>query len=409
MRTLIKSIITSIIVIFLLFDFCSGFKIVGGAVDPVCVSLETVIESGFVNTNAPYYLEARNNPRVYAFNEDTWYFITRDNFNQTYTTYTTNGGLTWTTNSSTQTSVYRILDLKVFTFDLIYFVTSEDPYCFFKTVNRGLTWEKINVGGPVNGAHILDQNTIIASYGSKYSITFRKTTDGGLTWSSTVVDIFTGWTDYTVSVSDIYASDINKYYMIWQLSDPFAGFTYFRLYRTTNGGSTWTRISDDIIASDGTRPAYEDIWTDILITDGDTLFVFDSSRYGGSGRNSDLNLFESTDGGFTWVRYNIVPSCVYKGGYANWMSVAKYGNIIKVVYTQWIPPSCSAPPKLDLATSDDGGVTWFISNVDNPSNHGGANVGQVNSISNYEKSYVITYTVGSQIWATGKSVYTKCK
>src|SRR5207244_1516283 len=71
----------------------------------------------------------------------------------------------------------------------------------------------------------------------------------------------------------------------------YATFTRGKVYRTVNGGTTWTDISPDTtVNSNGTAT-----YTALSVVNGKTLYIGGTSR----------KIFKSTDAGVTWTDLTI--------------------------------------------------------------------------------------------------------
>lgn len=120
------------------------------------------------------------------------------------------------------------------------------PKIISRTTDGGATWTASNIGGPGSNTLVSDISAIDAN--TAWVVTAQngagtngnrvwKTTNGGTNWTQQSA----GYTPTTATggsfANQIYFWDANEG---WTAGDPIGGF--FEMYRTTNGGSTWTLV-----------------------------------------------------------------------------------------------------------------------------------------------------------------------
>lgn len=216
---------------------------------------------------------------------------------------------------------------------------------FTKTSNGGLTWTSgtINVGDPsLTITNVSGVSGTTAWAGAMLSTAndglgaIYKTVDGGVTWTaqqsfSTVGQSFLNF---------VHAFDSNN---IVAGGDPESG--EFELYTTSNGGTTWTRVS----AASIPNPLNSEYgYTGGYYTVGNNIFF-----YTGKGR-----IYKSVDKGLTWSiaftgsTYGLTDfgGTTVNGDMA-W-SDSNRGIVLKKNY------SGTTPTAITFYRTTDGGATW---------------------------------------------------
>ena len=162
------------------------------------------------------------------------------------------------------------------------------PKIVTRTTNGGATWATANITGPGSNALIsdiaaVDANTawvITAPYTSGSNANrIWKTTNGGSTWTQ---QTSVGFTSASFG-NQIYFWDANNG---WACGDPVADGK-FEMYKTSNGGTTWTAVAG--------RPVAQGEYSYVGLKE----VVGDNIWFG-----TDLgNILHSTDRGESWVSY----------------------------------------------------------------------------------------------------------
>jgi hypothetical protein len=234
----------------------------------------------------------------------------------------------------------------------------------WKTIDGGQTWtamtndsaeENIVIGAiaisPSN-PNILYAGTGEAdnSADSYYGAGVLKSTDAGATWA------LMGSTPFNQKgITKIAIDPTNPDTVYVATADAFFGSDVARLggngiWKTTDGGTTWTNTTTSISAS-----AQDDEYTDVTIavpptsTTPATLFM----AIGNDAGSNDNFVYESTDGATTWKKAGNYPG----GGGVIRVAVAPSNPMI--LYSAASSPNNSNfGSLLFMEKSGDGGMTW---------------------------------------------------
>ena len=187
-------------------------------------------------------------------------------------------------------------------YNAIGYIVGNNGYVL-KSVDNGTSWNQISTGlsGNFNTITILDDNNIILST----SNSIVKTTNGGRTWESlsvpnanlvktfftsslighatcnngTILKTTDGGVNWYTTLSLV--TNPSNYFAIYFVNENlgFSSQEYSSMYRTTNGGDTWTEVSGNI------KEMHDFYFLDD--TNG-----FASGQYGAT--------YKTTDGGINW-------------------------------------------------------------------------------------------------------------
>lgn len=145
--------------------------------------------------------------------------------------------------------------------------------------------------------------------GAKYQ-TYTKTGNGGTSWSAGTIGIG----NTTLLISDLYGVDGNTAYVI---ATKETGGSGGGIWKTTNGGSTWTKQTT---ASFNLSTSFPNV-----------VVAFDANNAFAMGDPDSSNVFElytTSNGGTNWVRVPAgnIPAAVNEFGYTHIRAVA--GNTV---------------------------------------------------------------------------------
>lgn len=217
------------------------------------------------------------------------------------------------------------------------------PKIVSRTTNGGTTWTANNITGPgsntlVSDLSAIDGNTawVVTAPASAGTNANRiwKTTNGGTSWTQQTV----GYTSGSFA-NHIYFWDANNG---WTSGDPLNG--KFEMFKTSNGGSTWTAVPGAPVPVNGDDFTYVGLKEVV----GDNIWIGTSV-----GR-----ILHSPDRGNTWTG-NYSPVLDFGGVITSGSSGAfafKDANngLLLAVDGADSPATLSA----GLYSTNDGGVTW---------------------------------------------------
>lgn len=284
---------------------------------------------------------------------------------------------------------------------------------------------------------------VYAVWMNEYKIVFSKSTDHGATWAAPLkvsgklssdkpwlgispngTDVYISWAKGTGG--DIYEShshDGGSTFSTAQLIGTQAGSHYYypngiavtpsgaavisaslypgssrqtsgvitiTTFRTTNGGTSWTRSNVDTVSS---SVDFNSSSTTVLAGDSAGTLVLEYSGATVAGGNGHIYVRRSTDGGVTWsARTELTPTV--GGGNASFPAIA--GGAAGVFRLTWMENRGSW--NTYYRTSTDGGVTW-VAEVDISDASSGASYKTVAGFASPYGDYD-----GIAITNTGKSV-----
>ena len=193
---------------------------------------------------------------------------------------------------------FQMNDVKGFGTDTVYGIgysqfsvpTASRKSSFFRTTNAGATWQTVDIvattvtpafTAPTLSKMAFPSRNVGYAAGSRNGV--YKTSDGGTTW--TKINPFPALNENIggayVSYTSIFALDDNT---VFVLGNMFATTNIRRLYKTTDGGTTWTDISGSI---------------NTILPSGNMLNVLFSDANNGYVSGSNV-LFVTNDGGASW-------------------------------------------------------------------------------------------------------------
>lgn len=286
---------------------------------------------------------------------------------------------------------------------------------FARSVDGGQTWSQFSIIGfetytPSNISALNADTAWVAMYNSVGGGGIFRTNDGGSTWAIQTTAVFAAPAGFP---NFVHFFDANNGVC---MGDPNGG--YFEIYTTTNGGTSWTRVSQPNIPANLTgeygvvdkfsysgNSIYFNTssgrvfcsankglnWTTTPITiNTDTAYTYWVAAKSATeatavvyGSNS-YQLAKTTNGGLTWSTEPFTGTVqLFRGAYINGGGNAKYllsfgGNTVQISYDEgkhWAPYSAA---KLNnpnsffeggIATSPNGNI-WLGGRYHNAANPG---------------------------------------
>jgi photosystem II stability/assembly factor-like uncharacterized protein len=229
----------------------------------------------------------------------------------------------------------------------------------YKSTDDGKTWQHIGLADTqMIGQIRIDPNDCNHAYVAALGHTFGpndqrgvfRTTDGGATWQKVLfVDDLTGAVDMSMDPSNpdvLYASMWHVYRQPWLLSD---GGTQSGLYKSTDGGTTWTNLTPRFgLPAD--QPVGK-IGVSVSGADPNRVYALVEARPGGG-------LFRSDDAGATWKLVNESQDIRQRAFY------------FTKVWADTTNPDRVYFGNVSFLRSDDAGVTLTTVPTPHSDNHG---------------------------------------
>src|SRR5262252_8341863 len=171
----------------------------------------------------------------------------------------------------------------------------------YKSTDAGKTWTNMGLGDTRSIARIVvdptDSNVVyVAAQGHLWGPNAErgvfKTTDGGRTWKKALfVDENTGANDIVIDPSNpqvLYAAAYQRQRAAWGFNGGGPGSG---IYKTTDGGATWTKLGGGIPTADKGRIALT-----LYTTDPKVVYASIEARAPNAG------IYRTVDGGATWEK-----------------------------------------------------------------------------------------------------------
>ena len=286
-------------------------------------------------------------------------------------TYSTNGGLSWAApqllpdpnpEHTSQSDPVITSDAQG---NFYISSTSRQPVAeynrdmlLYKSTNNGQTFVLYSTAVPGSGGAGEDKEWIFCdpiaanttynnifiswtSFGPSTGIKFRKSTNAGLNWSSTVnvSDVSGG------QGSNICSGTSNQIYIVWAQNG-------IKFDKSTNGGTSFG--TDYSLSTVATTNGFPFVCVDYSnnATRGNVYVVWDDSR----GGNSDVYFQRSTNGGTNWLASPLrVNDITTNNQYWPMMQCDENGNIYVMYYDTRTGASAI---NSYIAYSSDAGTTW---------------------------------------------------
>jgi hypothetical protein len=192
---------------------------------------------------------------------------------------------------------------------------------------------------PLNANVVYAAVGAVATNGLPSNTGIWKSIDGGTTWTNTTTSIST-----TAAFSDVAMAPGNDQVLYAGVGNPF-GDTANGIYETTNGGATWSLLSN--FPHGSTDSNVGRITIAIAPTSAQTLYASIAQ----SGANSVLyKMMTSTNGGATWTLLANTPD--YMGTYGD------YDTTLAVDPASSSTVYAGGQAGNDLLRSTNGGASW---------------------------------------------------
>ena len=224
----------------------------------------------------------------------------------------------------------------------IYYKKSTDGGTTWSTIKR-LTWISDTSYYPViatdssNVIHVVWED---GTPSSGYEINYKRSTDGGATWGETQR---LTWTSGTSAYPAIALDSSDTIHVVWQEHLSFSSEIYYK--KSTDAGTTWS-AAKRLTWTNGQVYAYDPA---IAIDSGNIIHVVWSHDKPG---NREIYYKKSADGGTTW---GATQRLTWTSG-ESWHPAiaADSGNTIHVVWQDNTPGN----DDIYYKRSTDGGATW---------------------------------------------------
>lgn len=241
----------------------------------------------------------------------------------------TDGGISW--NKIGEIPSSYISDVTAFDFSTIYAITSSR---FYRSIDGGVRWTTVSLPSSEGWAYCvcvdpMDSSKVYAAgyiydyqnYPYTYNMVFFKSTDGGLSWSTSSFFTFDSFYPYDMAISEsnpsvMYVSGYK------QVDSEYLG----ALFVTLDGGNTWTDISSSV----ETEPYnyFESVAIDP--TNESRVYVGGSYLYRSSrtGRGRELSWERSQTRLYPYAIDidPVEPSRIYAAGYESMSVSTDYGQ-----------------------------------------------------------------------------------
>jgi photosystem II stability/assembly factor-like uncharacterized protein len=233
----------------------------------------------------------------------------------------------------------------------------------YKSTDAGNTWQHLGTDGvagsglrdgqqiPALAVDPRDPNILFAAvlghpYGANQERGIYRSTDGGATWTKVLSrDANTGGDDVLIDASDpnvVYASLWEARLGPWEDGNSYEG-TRGGLFKSTDGGLTWRQLTK------GLPENLAQIHVTLAGSDANRLYAsIATTRQGGYGSGAGLGIYRSDDAGESWAKATDDPRPAMKIGGGDLPEPMVDPKNPDVVYSASIV----------TMRSTDGGKTW---------------------------------------------------
>jgi len=220
---------------------------------------------------------------------------------------TTNGGSTWTrtilsTNAGDAGIQVQFVDANN-GWVLIYNMDTSTPI-FKRTTDGGATWSSTNGGGIFHYVNTTDGYAFSASPQGDPPYNIYKTTDGGATWTTLLTDFSAG------SFEAMHFTDINNGWIVGEGG---------KILKTTNAGANWSTITNAGLNSNNQN-------TEVFFLNSNLGWIATKLD-----QTETVNILKTTNGGTTWTTqtlpFNSKVYCMHFWDENNgWVTSDSYNN-----------------------------------------------------------------------------------
>jgi photosystem II stability/assembly factor-like uncharacterized protein len=226
----------------------------------------------------------------------------------------------------------------------------------YKSSDAGKTWEHLGLRGgeqiPALAVDPRDPNKLFAAvlghpYGSNEERGIYRSTDGGATWTKVLYkDANTGGSDVAIDANNpnvVYASLWEETLGPWEDGNTYDG-TKGGLFKSIDGGETWKPLTkglpDDVVH----------IQVALCASDSNRLYAtLATSHEGGYGSGAGLGVYRSDDAGENWYKVTDDPRPALKIG----------GGDLPIPMVDPKNPDVVYSASIVTERSVDGGKTWM--------------------------------------------------
>lgn len=301
-----------------------------------------IIQNGNFNGTTPYagvrFIDAVSSNDVWAIG----YNGLAPNENYNWFSRTTNGGTTWTGgNVYADTNTYVMANLDAIDANTAwvsaYMKSTQNKGAAHQTTNGGTTWTNMTpAGGYTNNASFMNVVCFVTPsvgiiqgdpIGSPLEYEIYRTTDGGTSWTKVPgANIPNPLNPSEYGLVNVYTKH--------GANDIWFGTNNGRVYHSNDGGLNWTvgTITGAVVGVN-----------ELAFTDPNNGLAY---AYSGTTTSPVLGLYRTTDGGATWTQ--VTPLDPNMG----------LNDVVAITGTSWFASAGAGTGNQIISYSTDHGATW---------------------------------------------------